>query len=303
MIKGHGKTAGYRRGLAGMVVLLLIFTCGGFPEPATATHDDRILHLTLDRDRCFLGPYLAYLPDPQKKLTIEAVSSPQLSVHFIRHTGKMLNLGFNTSAYWIRFTVDISENQILQKKWLLYFGWPNNIDYATLYIPEFSGAGWSAKEVGRILPSGRDPQPSTPTAFLPSENIIHPLTFYLRVESSEPKLIPLQILTDDAYQEISRKRSLGFGIYYGIMLAMLLYNLILLVSLRELNRLYYVLYLTCMGMLFLESNGLLWEFLGFGIHLGQIFVLFFISLTFFWGNLFAKSFLITQKNALFLINY
>ena len=299
MIKGHGKTAAHRRGLAGVVVLLLIFTCGGFPEPATATHDNRILHLTPDKDRYFLGPYSAYLPDPQKKLTIEAVSSSQMSARFVRHTGKMLNLGFNTSAYWIRFTVDASENQILQKKWLLYFGWPNNIDYATLYIPEFSGTGWFVKEVGRILPSGRDPQPSTPTAFLPSENIIRPLTFYLRVESSEPKLIPLQILTDDAYQGLSRQRSLGFGIYYGIMLAMLLYNLILLVSLRELNRLYYVLYLICMGLLFLESNGLLWEFLGFGIQQGQVFVLLFISLSFFWGNLFAKSFLITRKNAPF----
>ena len=108
MIKGHGKTAAHRRGLAGVVVLLLIFTCGGFPEPATATHDNRILHLTPDKDRYFLGPYSAYLPDPQKKLTIEAVSSSQMSARFVRHTGKMLNLGFNTSAYWIHFAIDAS---------------------------------------------------------------------------------------------------------------------------------------------------------------------------------------------------
>jgi hypothetical protein len=177
MIKGHGQTAGHRRGLAAAAVLLLIFTCGGFPEPATATRDDRILHLTPDKDRCFLGPYSAYLPDPQKKLTIETVSSPQMSARFVRHAGKMLNLGFNTSAYWIRFTVDISDNKTSQKKWLLYFGWPNNIDYATLYIPEYSGTGFFAKELGRILPSGRDPRPSSPTAFLPSENFIEPLTF------------------------------------------------------------------------------------------------------------------------------
>jgi serine phosphatase RsbU (regulator of sigma subunit) len=299
MVEGHGNTAGHRRGIAGVAVMVVFMICGGIPGPAAATPSEPVLELTPDVNRYFLGPYVAYLEDPQKNLTIEDVSSAQMSARFIQHSGNMLNLGLNSSAFWIRFTVDAFEYKTSQKKWLLYFGWPNSIDYATLYITKFPDGGWFAKEVGRILPSGRDLQPSTPTAVLPYESIIQPLTYYLRVESSEPKLIPLQILTEEAYQGVSRKRSLGFGVYYGIMLAMLLYNLILLVSLRELNRLYYVLYLICMGLLFIESNGLLWEFLHIGIQFGQAFVLMFISLSFFWGNLFAKSFLITQKNTPF----
>ncbi len=51
---------------------------------------------------------------------------------------------------------------------------------------------------------------------------------------------------------------------------------------------YDLLYLIFIGLLFLESNGLLWELFQIGIHLGQVLVLIFISLTFFWGNLFAK---------------
>ncbi|NIP49111.1 MAG: hypothetical protein GWO30_03590, partial [Gammaproteobacteria bacterium] len=80
----------------------------------------------------------------------------------------------------------------------------------------------------------------------------------------------MQILTDEAYQGVSRARSLWFGVYYGIMLAMFLYNLILLISLRELNRFYYLMYLLFIGLLFLEANGLLWEFLQVGVHLGQV---------------------------------
>jgi serine phosphatase RsbU (regulator of sigma subunit) len=272
-------------------------TCGGIPGSAASAPAEPILQLTPDIDRYFLGPYLAYLEDPQKKLTIDDVSSPQISVRFVKNAGKMLNLGLNSSAYWIRFTVDAFEDQTSQKKWLLYFDWPNRIDFATLYIPKSPDAGWFTKEVGRILPTGPDSQPSTPAAFLPPESLIQPVTFYLRVESSEAKLMPMQILTDAAYQSVSRGRSLWFGVYYGIILAMFLYNLILLVSLRELNRLYYLMYLIFMNLLFLESNGLLWEFLQIGIHLGQVLVLVFISLTFFWGNLFAKSFLITGKHA------
>jgi serine phosphatase RsbU (regulator of sigma subunit) len=271
--------------------------CGGIPGPAAAAPAEPILQLTPDIDHYFLGPYLAYLEDPQKKLTIDDVSSTQMSARFVKHAGKMLNLGLNSSPYWIRFTVDAFKDQTAQRTWLLYFDWPNSIDYATLYIPKFPDAGWFAREVGRILPSGLDPQPSTPTAFLPPEGFIQPVTFYLRVESSEAKHLPLQILTDEAYQSVSRGRSLWFGVYYGIMLAMFLYNLILLISLRELNRLYYLMYLIFMNLLFLESNGLLWEHFQIGIHLGEVLVLIFISLTFFWGNLFAKSFLITKKHA------
>jgi serine phosphatase RsbU (regulator of sigma subunit) len=296
MPAGYSKIGCRHRSLAGVAVILVLIICGGIPGPAAAAPAEPILQLTPDIDRYFLGPYLAYLEDPPKKLTIADVSAPQMSARFVKHTGRMLNLGFNSSAYWIRFTVDAFEDQISQKKWLLYFGWPNTIDYATLYIPKFPDAGWFAKEVGRILPTGPDPQPSNPAAFLPPESFIQPVTFYLRVESSEAKLMPLQILTAKSYQGVTRGRSLWFGVYYGIMLAMFLYNLILMVLLRELNRLYYLVYMIFMNLVFLESNGLLWEFLQIGIHLGEVLVLIFISLTFFWGNLFAKSFLITRKH-------
>jgi hypothetical protein len=114
--------------------------------------------------------------------------------------------------------------------------------------------------------------------------------------------VRFQVLSEAAYQRVSRIRSLWFGIYYGIMLAMFLYNLILLISLRESNRLYYLLYLISIMLLFLEANGLLREFVQIGIHQDRVLVLIFISLTFFWGNLFAKSFLITKQNAPFFDN-
>ncbi len=295
----YSKIAYLNLWLAGVVVILVFMTCGRITGFAASESTEPILQLTPDKNRYFLGPYLAYLKDPQKNLTVEQVSSSQMSTQFVKHAGKMLNLGLDSSAYWIRFTVDAFQVKISQKNWLLYFDWPNRIDYATLYIPKYSDEGWFTKEVGRILPTGRDQQPSTPNAFLPPDSFIEPVTFYLRVESSEAKIARFQVLTEEAYQIVSRERSLWFGVYYGIMLAMFLYNLILFISLREINRLYYLLYLIFMNLLFLESNGLLWEFFQIGIHQGQVLILIFISLTFFWGNLFAKTFLITKKNAPF----
>ena len=282
------------------IFLILVFAANlFFPLTSIAESTERILRLTPEQNHYFLGPYVDYLEDPNKNLTINDVSSPQLAPRYFKHKSKMLNLGLNSYAYWIRFAVDPSGVKDLDRIWLLYFGWPNTIDYATLYIPESPDTGWSVKEVGRILPTGPDVLPSTPTAFLPIHRFAQPLTYFLRVESEETKQIPLQILTEEAFQASSRWRSLWFGVYYGLMLAMFLYNLILLFSLRELNRLYYLVYLLFISLVFLISNGLLSEYFHLGVHTGRILILVFICLVFFWGNLFAKSFLITRKHAPF----
>ena len=285
-----------RRKLAAGVLFLASFACAGFLLHADAFATDKVLHLATTEDRYFLGPYLYYLEDPEKNLTISDVSSPQMSALFVKHSEKLLNLGLNSYAYWIRFTVTASRTE---KKWLLFFGWPNTIDAATLYIPKTDDLGWIVKEVGRVLPIGPDPLPSRPAEFLPDSRTIQSITIYLRVESSNFKKIPLQILTDESYQRKSKLRLLWLGIYYGITLAMFLYNLILFVSLRELNRLYYLFYLLSIGLLYSVSNDLLWEFFIPGSHLNRVLMLILICFVFFWGNFFARSFLMAEKNAPF----
>ncbi len=83
------------------------------------------------------------------------------------------------------------------------------------------------------------------------------------------------------------------------MLAMFSYNLIVLFLLRELNRLYYLTYLLFIGLLFLASNGLLHEFFNLGLQFSRNLIFVFICLSFFWGILFAKSFLVTKKHTPF----
>jgi serine phosphatase RsbU (regulator of sigma subunit) len=284
----------------GVVLISVFLVCVVLPTPVAATPPKHILSIRPDIESHFLGPYLYYLEDPGKKLTIEDVSSLPISDRFIKHMGKKLNLGINQYAYWIRFTLDAREAKGSNQKWLINFGWPNLIDYATLYVSKFNDSGWSVQEVGRILPTGLDSHSSSPTTFLPPESFFRPVTFYLRVVSSDTKLIPLEIVTKKAYQRRSQVRLLWFGVYYGIILSMFLYNLILFLSLREFSRLYYLFYLICMSIVFLGLNGLFQVFFHIGIESSR--AIFFTSLCFvyFWASLFAKSFLITRKHTPFI---
>jgi serine phosphatase RsbU (regulator of sigma subunit) len=138
-----------------------------------------------------------------------------------------------------------------------------------------------------------------PIAFLHLERYIQPVTLYFRLESPNIKQLPMQILTEKAYGRASRRQSLWLGIYYGIMLAMIIYNLVWLLSLREWYRLYYLFYLCSFVIAFLGINGLLGEFFHLDDHLNLILIYVLICLVFFWAHLFAKSFLITKKHAPF----
>ncbi len=103
---GEKKIIFIRPRFASGVLILAFFSCAGFLLPAESFATDQVLlNLATNKDHYFLGPYLYYLEDPEKKLTIRDVSSPQMSDQFFKHAGKLLNLGLNSNAYWIRFTV------------------------------------------------------------------------------------------------------------------------------------------------------------------------------------------------------
>jgi len=53
------------------IFLILVFAANlFFPLPAIAESTDRILRLTPEQNHHFLGPYVDYLEDPNKNLTI-----------------------------------------------------------------------------------------------------------------------------------------------------------------------------------------------------------------------------------------
>ncbi len=83
----------------------------------------------------------------------------------------------------------------------------------------------------------------------------------VRVQTKSSMQVPLTLYTQKAFFETARDVQLGVGIYYGILLALLLYNLILFVTLRDANYLYYVLYVGGFGIAQLCLNGLAFEYL------------------------------------------
>jgi two-component system NtrC family sensor kinase len=75
-----------------------------------------------------------------------------------------------------------------------------------------------------------------------------PCEFFLKIRSTHPILLPLFIKSKDKLDETINIQNLIFGLYFGIILSILFYNLFLFVSTRDLSYLFYIVYLFFLGI-------------------------------------------------------
>lgn len=77
----------------------------------------------------------------------------------------------------------------------------------------------------------------------------------MRVQTNAPTLVPLSIESEGYYLRTSTLAELIYGIYFGILIIMIFYNMILYYSLREISFFYYSLSIICTLIIFSTSNG------------------------------------------------
>lgn len=201
-----------------------------------------------------LTAYVALLEDPQGTLTLADVQRPEIAGRFKEDlpATSALGLGFTRSAYWLRLPLRNTSATAVQR--MLAVENPR-ISHIQAYIPDAQGRY-------RALITGCD-TPAATKAY-PNRNYIFPLTLpaqaeqvlYLRMESSVGLLIPLQLWAPQAFHAHERDDYVGQAWYFGIATAMILFNLMLFVALRD--RLY-LLYVTFASLTFATlaiKNGL-----------------------------------------------
>lgn len=282
--------------------VILIFTALTFLLPASPALADnppnmeRVLVLDPNQEQYLIGPYLEYLEDPGRKLTINDVSSPEMSSRFVRNTGKLMMFHISSSSHWLRFTVVAPKGSDPKHKWLLEYGSQRDFERGELYIPAADG-GWIQESIGRILPDGVDREPRRPSVIDPPAGLSRPVTIYIRVQSGGIMILPLIICTEGQYRQIIWRGNVLAGLYYGVIISMVLYNLILLVSLRELNRLYYVIYASSLVFLFFIVDGGLYTCFGATPGTARLLVHLSFHLCMFSSMLFGKTFLVTRQHA------
>jgi two-component system, sensor histidine kinase LadS len=204
------------------------------------------------------GPFMELLKDQSKALTIEDVRSEERSRQFVRAGENFPGFGYTPSAYWVRFRVkNPGPGEV---KWCLEVSFPL-IDRIELYGVDGGGNVTDSRVSGDLYPFGHREIEYRNFAFRLAEPPASEKTYYARFETRGPMNLYLHLVSWDRMNSVIANSQIAFGLFYGAMLVMLLYNLFIFFSVRDRSYLYYVLYYLFFILLQLAINGLAYQYL------------------------------------------
>ncbi len=207
--------------------------------------------LTLQRADLRVDPSaeVELLEDPGGWLDFGTVSSAALADRFrpALHSGQIINLGFSASAFWLR--IPLQRTADAAQDWLLEIPYAT-LDYVDAYLP-----GQAPLLTGTHRPMSSRPFRERFFVF-PLRLATTPEFFYLRVQSHYPVTIPLRVWNPQARARSEGNALLLQHLYYGGLLALLLYHLLLGFSLRDRRFFLYAFYALPLGLGMLAGNGL-----------------------------------------------
>jgi serine phosphatase RsbU (regulator of sigma subunit) len=240
-------------------------------------------------DKYPLGRHLGILEDKEDKWTIEDVTSAEFSQKFAPSRQERPNFGFTDSAYWALF--HLKNNVTTDQKWLLEFNYPS-IDHVNLYILDSSGKLIIKKEGGDLFPfRQREVKYRNLVFHLPIQSYSSQ-TIYLHLKSKGSMQFPLTIWSSTSFSDKVIIEYYLLGIYYGIMIVMVLYNLFIYLGVKDRIYLYYALFITAFIFFQMSLNGLAYQYLWpNSVSWANKCVPFFITLTLFGGFQYTKTFL------------
>jgi signal transduction histidine kinase len=183
------------------------------------------------------------LEDPSRALDIDQVSQRE----FRELTGKWpgaAHYGYTKSAIWLRVTISNPADHPV--RWFLA---PfRRLDHVALYEPR--GNGWSRRETGRLT-SVFEREIFAPQLLFPIWLESGDTTLYLRIETINSIRLDLHLYGERSLAQQVTQEWIFFGLFYGALVALLVYNLFIFSSVGDSSYLYYTIFQV--GMLLAQA--------------------------------------------------
>ena len=270
-----------------ILLLALVLLCSPAAQAAPLAIDPSVPSYVLTE-------HIEVLEDKSNRLTIADIATPDAKFHAAALPGpgranNALNFGYSSSAWWLRLNVD---STIVNERMLLEVGYPS-LDRVEFYSRDANG--WQKLEAGDLMPFAVRP--------LIHRNLVFPMqlaagqqTFYLRVKSDGSVTVPLQLWQPDAFELENQRSYVVLALYFGMLLALMAYNLLLYFSLRERTYLVYVSFVASLAVGLLSLSGLGNQFLWPDWPAwGNVALPFGFCMAGLFGTLFTRVFLVTKN--------
>lgn len=279
-------------------LLILILWLGLFSAATADNATDRIVQAPVDRVTADQQAY--FLEDSSGKLTLDEVMSPAWQARFHHSdTHPNFNHGITQSVFWVKLvvappTTDAATTPTGHGDYLLEVPYPP-LDHLEFYQPLTDG-NVAHYVSGDTMPFELRPIRHYTPVFPIKLQMEHPNTIYVRIASTGTLRIPLVVWEEKAFFDHTKFQLLVLGLYFGIMLLMLLYNFLFFVWLRDINFLIYILYIGAMAVFQAAYFGVgfqyLWQPYPWFNQYAIIFMIFLIGL---FSAMFAREVLSIRK--------
>lgn len=184
-------------------------------------------------------PDREYLEDSAGTLSIAEVTDETKPNEWVPAERSVLNFGYTRSAYWTRFDLEQTGQQ--PRKFFLEIAYPI-LDHVDIFVFR-NGKLLKQTRMGDRLPY-HERLIDHPSFVVPLELVPQDTTrVYVRAQSSSSLQIPLYLWSPEAFIEQSYEEALTRALFYGAMLVLGIYNLLLFLAVRDISYFFYVMYM------------------------------------------------------------
>ncbi|MEP0712237.1 7TM diverse intracellular signaling domain-containing protein [Algoriphagus sp.] len=206
-------------------------------------------------ERIYAIDRLTFYEDQSNELELSDILSNPIN-------GKLkINPDFNKnnfsteSTYWVK--VAIQKTPQSKKQWLMEF-YDQTIDQIIAYIP--SESGYKELKLGDKAPFG-DRIFAHKNFHIPVENETPGIaTYYFKIKSSQKADIRIAFRSYNRFIYYALNEYFLYGIFYGMILIISLYNGLIYLAIKEVKYLYYVFYLLSVGIFAACVDGIAFQY-------------------------------------------
>jgi class 3 adenylate cyclase len=196
-----------------------------------------------------------WLTDAEGSLTRESL--PLHGKSWKKAPTPALNLGYTSASYWMRFT--LSRQSMDLKRLFLEVSYPLH-DHLEVHIPNRQGF-YHTTLVGDSFPFAERPIKSTRFLFELDLEAVDGQFIYIHIRSGSSMRIGMRLFSPAQMLERNQIETASFFLFYGTMAAMILYNFLLYIAIRERSYIYYVFYILSHTLFQMSLNGHLLQFI------------------------------------------
>ncbi|GLQ32530.1 sensor domain-containing diguanylate cyclase [Litoribrevibacter albus] len=206
--------------------------------------------------RISIDENISYIKDQTHELTFqELLTTPDQ--RWQKNERSQVNFGYSDASYWIKFSLHNQDALALDRILEIGYAVLDNID---IYLVR-DGLYTDHYILGDKLPFYE--------RLVQNRNFLIPMRLevnekvdvYLKLRTTSSVQAPMDLWNPIDFHQVDQSRVIFQGIYFGIALVMILYNLFVYLAVSEKTYLHYVAYISCMPLFLASLNGLSFQYL------------------------------------------